>query len=331
MTLTSMQKRKSKREYEPTSEILFILAPPRSFSWRFCAVLGQHPQMYALPEMHLFSARTVGEWWDQCAKATFGMADGSLRAIAEILFGEQTEQAVESAKGWMKRRAHFTTAMVLEVLAKELHPRVPVEKSPSIVYSVDSMCLAYRMFPEAKFLHLVRHPRAHCDSVNEAIDALKKSGSLIGRHWLLELANYPQLLPSEFTSGDPCVLDAQRGWYALNMNICTFLECVPKKQQIRVRAEDFLNEPDNTLFRILRWMGLRANSRCIQQMRHPERSRYLGLGPSNARFGNDSLYLETPSLHGTPAIQPRAKPIPRQLHPETIDLAKRFGYRQGLR
>jgi hypothetical protein len=331
MTLVSVRKRKPKRDCEPISELLFILALPRSFSWRFCAVLGQHPQMYALPEMHLFSARTVGEWWNLCGKATFGMADGPLRAIAEILFGEQTEETIKSATGWLKRRAHFTTAMVLEVLANEVRPRVPVEKSPSIVYSIDSMDLAYRMFPEAKFLHLVRHPRVHCDSVNEAVNALKKSGSISERHWLLELANYPQPLPSECGGGDALVLDPQRGWYALNMNICNFLECVPKNQQMRVRAEDFLGAPDKTLHGILRWMGVSANSRCIQEMRHPDRSRYMGPGPPNARFGNDSLYLETPSLHGSLVRQPGVKPLPRRLRPETIDLAQRFGYRQGLR
>ena len=152
------------------------------------------------------------------------MADGTLRAIAEVLFGEQTETSVQSASGWLRRRAHFTTAMVLEVLAAELSPRVLVEKSPSIVYNIDSMDLAYRMFPEAKFLHLVRHPLAHCDSVCEAIDALGKSGPLTNRHWLLELANYPQPLPSEVGGNDPRPPDPQRGWYALDMNICDFLE-----------------------------------------------------------------------------------------------------------
>jgi|SRR5580698_9333118 hypothetical protein len=331
MTPASVRKRKPKRDDEPIRDLLFILAPPRSFSWRFCAVLGQHPQMYALPEMHLFSARTVGEWWDLCAKATFGMADGSLRAIAEILFGEQTEEAVRSASGWLKRRTHFTTAMVLEVLANELRPRIPVEKSPSIVYSIDSMDLAHRTFPEAKFLHLVRHPVAHCDSVHEAIDALRESGATIEHHWLLELANHPQPLPSEFGGDDARVLDPQRGWYALNMNICNFLECVPRNQQMRVKAEDFLDAPDKTLHGILHWMQLSASPLCLQKMRHPEQSRYMGLGPPNARFGNDSVYLETPSLHGSPVTQPGNKPVHRRLRPEIIDLAQKFGYRRGLR
>jgi Sulfotransferase family len=331
MTQTHLRKRKPKSASEQISGLIFILAPPRSFSWRFCAALGQHPQMYALPELHLFSARTVGQWLEQCATSTFGMADGTLRAIAQVLFGEQTETSVRCASGWLRRRAHFTTAMVLEVLAAELSPRVIVEKSPSIVYSIDSMDLAYRMFPEAKFLHLVRHPLAHCDSVCEAIDALKKSGSLTNQHWLWELAHYPQPLPSEAGGSDSLARDPQRGWYALNMNICNFLEYVPKDQQMKVRVEDYLDEPDKTLKGIVRWIGLSTDPRYVREMRHPERSSYMKPGPPNACYGNDSLYLATPSLHGSPANKSNRTTLRGGFRPETVDLAERFGYRHGLR
>jgi len=38
---------------------LLILASPRSFTSVICAALGQHPQMYELPELHLFVADTL--------------------------------------------------------------------------------------------------------------------------------------------------------------------------------------------------------------------------------------------------------------------------------
>ena len=37
---------------------LFILAPPRSFTTVTSAMIGQHPEMYGLPETNLF----VAEW-----------------------------------------------------------------------------------------------------------------------------------------------------------------------------------------------------------------------------------------------------------------------------
>ena len=323
----------------PVDKILFVLAPPRSFSWKFCAALGQHPQMYGLPEMHLFTARTVGEWWKLWAASTFTMSDGTLRAIAETLFGRQTEEAIQSASGWLRRRSHFTTAMVFEVLAEKLHPRILVDKSPSMVYSVSTMQLAYRMFPEARFLHLVRHPSNHCNSVYEGLEALRTAGPIPERHWLMELAKYPQLLPSEFGNHDSLDINPQRAWYALNNNICNFLESVPKDQQIRVRAEEFVTSTDKTLGRVARWMGLSTDADAIAEMKHPERSPYSTQGPPNARFGNDTLYLDTASLYkstykSAPSTGRRKGGSKGSkaggLLPEVVDLARRLGYRSNL-
>jgi hypothetical protein len=61
-------------------EALLVLAPPRSFSSVVAAMLGQHPQMYGMPELQLFGAETMAEWWALCAKATFPMTHGLLRA-----------------------------------------------------------------------------------------------------------------------------------------------------------------------------------------------------------------------------------------------------------
>src|ERR1700693_5783209 len=69
---------------------LLILAPPCTFSWIVCAMIGQHPQMYGLPELHLFSADTIGEWLEQCSRESYEMDHGLVRTVAELFFGAQT-------------------------------------------------------------------------------------------------------------------------------------------------------------------------------------------------------------------------------------------------
>ena len=88
----------------PTQELLgtiadplFLLSPPLSLASHVCAMLGQHPQMYSLPETHLFLAETISEWWEICAKSSFNMAHGLWRAIAELYFGRQTESQIVMA------------------------------------------------------------------------------------------------------------------------------------------------------------------------------------------------------------------------------------------
>ena len=73
------------------STLLIVLGPPRSFTTVVSAMLGQHPQMYGLPEVHLFAAETMAEWWRQCAEATFNMDHGLMRVAAQLFFGDQTE------------------------------------------------------------------------------------------------------------------------------------------------------------------------------------------------------------------------------------------------
>src|SRR5262249_35228766 len=102
---------------------VFVLAPPRSFSSIISTMLGQHPQAYGLPELELFAAETLDEWWDLCSKATFPRAHGTLRAVAQVFFGGQTEETIKLAGGWLRRRGGFTTGHFMEVLSEQVHPR----------------------------------------------------------------------------------------------------------------------------------------------------------------------------------------------------------------
>jgi hypothetical protein len=312
---------------------LLILAPPRSFSWVVCAMLGEHPQMYALPELHLFSAETVSQWWELCSQETFNMDHGLLRVVAQLFFTKQTEQTVKLAGGWLRRRSYFTTGFLLEVLAERVHPLILVEKSPSVVYRIEFLQRAFSMFPHARFIHLVRHPRAYCESVMGAVKDLSKSGPIPPLHWLLHLASFPHPSTSKNeTWGATADLDPQRGWHVLNANIREFLESVPDHQKVRIRGEDLLTDPDRSLREITGWMGLRTDADAIEAMKHPKRSLYASLGPPGASFGSDYFFFQRPGLDSDLAeFQNLDGPVSWRADgqgflPEVKELAQEFGY-----
>ena len=60
-------------------------------------MLGQHPQLYGVPEFHLLRYETVGEFLQGCSQAMFSMADGALRTIAQTVFGEQSVATIQRA------------------------------------------------------------------------------------------------------------------------------------------------------------------------------------------------------------------------------------------
>jgi len=82
---------------------VFVLAP-RSFSSIVATMLGQHPQMYGVPELELFAAETMGEWWELCTGATFPRAECVARGTAKPrraveLTGRRAGISSESARG----------------------------------------------------------------------------------------------------------------------------------------------------------------------------------------------------------------------------------------
>jgi hypothetical protein len=311
---------------------LFILAAPRSFSSVICAMLGQHPQMHGLPETNLFSDETIRGWWgwEQRSPGGYPM-DGLLRAIAQLCYKEQTETTVKLALGWLRRRSSWTSGMIFEELAREMYPLIPVEKSPSIVYDIESMRRAYSCFPHARFIHLVRHPRGHGESVLKYLYELAKVGPI--PQWVPELAAFRYTSTHNESDSHDSDIDPQRGWYVLNLNIVTFLKSVPNHQWIIIRGEEVLMETGRVLNEVAGWLRLRTDREAINEMKHPERSPYACRGPRGARYGNDVLFLRNPAVRvGRAEVHSLDGAVSwrkdgQGFLPEVKELAKSLGYR----
>jgi hypothetical protein len=305
--------------------LLCVLAPPRSFSTVVAAMLGQHPQLYGLAETHLLAVSTLDEWWRSAEVAPFPMTHGLLRSVAELVYGEQTEESVRRASALLRARSSWSNADMLDDLADRVRPRTLVEKSPVLAFREETMLRAAKTFPNARFIHLTRHPRSQALSVRKHIH---KSLEL-GRPMPLWLRNLGwsdasgRLLP-EF--------DPQRSWYTLNANIDRFVSALPADRWVRVRGEDVLRDPWSRLSEIASWLGIRTDSVAVEEMLHPERSPYAGFGPPGARFGNDLFFLCDARLRPERAASTENLEDPLEWRsgasftPEVVALAREFGY-----
>jgi hypothetical protein len=321
---------------------VFVLSAPRSFSSVVCAMLGQHPRLHGLPETHLFRDNTMEQWWDRSTAVSFDHTHGLIRAVAEVVYGGQSDTDVRKAKGWLQRRLTLTSGMVFEELARSVYPCALVDKSPSIVYDVDAMQRAFRFFPEARFIHLVRHPRGYGKSVLRYLELLgRPEYQPRGRPatppkppiWIQGLATFSYSSPQDPDyEARRAGVDPQAGWYVLNRNVVTFLKEIPQEQQLMVRGEDVLADPEATLAEITSWLGWKAEGTVLEEMLHPERSPYAHFGPPGARLGNDILFLENPALRPVVIVPDSLDgPMPwatdgAPFLPEVRDLARQFGY-----
>lgn len=279
-------------------------------------MLGQHPQMYGLPETYLFTAPTMQEWW--AAHQGTDRVDGLSRAVAEIIFGAQTEATIELARQWLRQRSDQTTANVLRSLGDKVFPLILVEKTPQATERLEHMQRIMKDFPQARFLHLLRHPFGHVQSrVNRRLKHLRKVTPTMD---LVEAAR-------RFGGADPQML-----WYRCNSNILAFSATVPPEQRMRVRGEDLLADPDRQLREITLWLNLRSDPQTIEAMKHPERSPFARFGPRNAPMGGDENFFQQSELRPIqPSVQSLDGPLPWRrdgagFAPKVRNLARILGY-----
>ena len=299
---------------------IFLLAPPRSFTTLVNGMLGQHPQIYGVPELTIFFRPTLQHLWRQGrnnAGTDPRLRHGILRAVAQIYFGEQTDEAIQAAEHWCAARQTLPIAEVFDELRAKVAPLHIAEKSPDYTMRLDVMLAMYRACPDARFIFLTRHPIGQCRSTLAINDGI-----------------YPFNCNSVDTrTGEP-VVDPQIAWHDQNVNTLNFLEnYVPKEQYIRIRGEDLLSSPEEELGALCRWLGLRDDDEAIAEMTHPERSPYACFGPITALFGNDPNFLRNPffTRQKKKALPPLDSPLEwrsdgQGLYPEVVELAKEFGY-----
>ncbi len=297
---------------------VIILAPPRSFTSVVCAMLGQHPQLYGLPEVNLFVAETIREREGVVSRPRWS-EQGLLRAVAQILTGEQTRQTVMLAQRWLGHRANASCVSVFRELGDHVSPRILVDKSPRTVLRPEYLYRLNRAFPQARYIHLLRHPRSQGESL------WKLGGALVARQ--MDALNH---------STDPPTIDFQKSWYSTHATIVTFLEAVPDERKLQLRGEEFLAEPEDGVRRTAAWLGLRTDEEAVEAAMHPERSPYANVGPPGARLGNDPSFIRDPSLRRRPtddgAVDTLEGPLSwrgdgGRFTAELRAMAREFGYR----
>jgi len=293
-------------------------------------MVGQHPQMLGLPETNLFARDTYSDLLRLYA-ARGRFQHGLLRSIAQLGLGQQTEDDIDVAKAWLQKRPAATTARIFQDLAAWAAPREVVDKSPLYVYSSSSLERIGRAFPEARYLHLTRHPRGTCESIHELRERTAERADRLREYATERGIDLPQQMQASQTAQPDTELTPETMWFEPHMRIVEFLEDVPEERQLRLRGEDVLADPGQYLPPIAEWLGISTSADAIEAMQHPEASPFACYGPPNARFGNDPSFLEAPVLR---AYRPKPQDMeaPLSWNPELFfgdlvtELAEYFGY-----
>src|SRR5262249_52205877 len=160
--------------------------------------------------------------------------------------GGQALEQIDRARTWLAARPHWSGADVLDVLLARLSPRTAVEKSPENVATAAALRRLAAAYPNARYLHLTRHP-------------VTTQASIAGHR--------RRIVPTHPLGHQP--MAGIVAWLDVHARIVRFLSRLPPERSLRVRAEDVLNDPEQQLARVARWLGLRVDADVIEAMRHP--------------------------------------------------------------
>lgn len=258
---------------------VFVLAFPRSCSSVVATMLGQNPGLAGLPETKLFLYPRLGQLESALPRAlrecgVRHRSPGLVRAVAQLIFGGQSETASEAALAWLGARGEWTGANVFDALLDVIEPHHAVEKSPEHVTSTAALRRVVTAYPRARFVHLVRHPLTTCTSVD--------------RHW--------QRSRFAGTGTMPPIGSVLRSWVEVQRRLVALADTLGADRMYRIRAEDILADPCEHLVAVAEWLGVRHDEDAVQRMVHPENSPFAALGPEGLEGGLDPSFLGSPSL-----------------------------------
>jgi hypothetical protein len=278
---------------------VFLLAPIRSFSTVCLALLAGHPELYGFPEMLLFSTPDVRGLLTEWARRPgmprewmYHRLTGVLRAVAELHEGSQSHDAISRAQSWLELRAEWSTIQLMDHLLDLVRPRIGVEKSPDSIHSDERLEACIGAYPNARFIHLTRHPVMTQRSMQEHMRYTWKGDAR------------------------SLVVRSASAWYLAHLRIAKRLERMPPEKWLRVRAEDLLRDPDDWITRICAWLGLACDADIIARMRHTERWRFAGVGENGSLGGGDLKFMRSPKLRPVPEPGPVAFDPAWGLHTE---------------
>lgn len=262
------------------ARLMMMLSPPRSFSSLVSTMIGQHPQIYGFPELHLMVRDTLGAVmsWERRREKWLG-PPGMLRTMAELMYGGQTPQNVLHAANWLEDRLHWKSEDVMNVIMDKAEEAAGtpfcLEKTPTLSFLPDALERVRSAWPDALYVHVTRHP----------VDLKKSMDEFIN--------NNPRLNDEEKQAR----LDhSMTAWPVTQRNILDFCATLSPGQFLRIRGEDVLADAQGTMRQLADWAGLRTDDAAIAAMLRPEESPYACLGPPGAAFGNDPKFIFSPKF-----------------------------------
>ncbi|WP_435103187.1 SDR family NAD(P)-dependent oxidoreductase [Arhodomonas sp. AD133] len=283
-----------------TEPMVFVLSTPRAGSTLLRAMLQGHPGLFAPPELHLLGYGTLQE--RRTGLAETGLEEGLIDAVRHLR-GVSAEVARAEIEAITEEGG--TIADAYRLLQSLAAPASLVDKSPTYGRDPEVLRQSRELCPNARYVHLVRDPRAVAESI-----VRNRFHRLIDPH------------------GEDPWQTAEAIWRRINRNVIEFLRDVPDGNQLTVRYEDLVRDPQSEMHRICEFLGVTPD----REMLDPYGGERMldGLHEGSLSIG-DPNFLQHEQID-TSLAQGWGDRLSDdfRLTPEGGELAVRFGYADAV-
>jgi hypothetical protein len=215
--------------------VVFILSATRSGSTLLRIMLAGHPGLFVPPELNLLPFASPRRQRIQTEALGYRwIRSGLASALKELGQLSVTETAAEFEA---LDRDDVPMPAVFDRLQQAASPRILVDKSPLNGFHPEWLGYAERVFSQARYIHLVRHPVPTVESF-----VRMRFHRMFGRHWLIWDEN--------------AWLYGEKFWTSVNRQILGFLENIEPERQLRVTFEKLVTDPVAATGEICRFLGI---------------------------------------------------------------------------
>ena len=281
------------------SEMIYILSTPRSGSTLLRVMFAGHSKLFSPPELNLLPFCTMGERDYSLGNAANTVIEcdqrvGLIEAVMHLT-GLGPERSESWLQTWLNRNVPIN--VMYRVLSAMAAPRTLIDKSTLNASSLEVLRKSRWLNPQARYIHLVRHPYAVIESLQ--------------RTYLRHLA--PQL---SFPA-------AQDLWVVPNCNILCFLSEIDPRQHVRVCYEELVRDPEAVMHALCEFLGVEFESVLLEpysgnRMTDGVRGRFQSLGDPN--------FLKHTRIETELSEAWKDRTLPMQVDRETRELGKQLGY-----
>jgi hypothetical protein len=264
-------------------KVIFVVGSPRSGSTMLARMISSHSAVYGRPEPHLLTPLAHLGYFANVDKAPFDhvlAAESTREFVADLPGGEQ--DYVDACRA-------YTDTLYLRMLATKPNKRFFLDKTPAYALVLDFIA---RIYPNAKFVVLTRHPLAVFSSFAE---------SFFDSDW--EAAHAYNPITERYVPA-----------------IAKFLR--EKKAPVhQVIYEKLVEDPDTIMRGVFEFLGVEHEPDAVDYGKHEHEAKGLGdpIGVAqHSRPSTASLHKWASEVSGNPSRLALCKQIVARLDPADL-------------